>query len=282
MADDPSQATPFQRRYGPVGKSVQRRDSNDDRIRRFPGLNDYLETLRATGHAADEAELRTRPDLLVDIFHDWVRQGGAGCVFARILSQDPQTSKWADVVAPLDHTEPHWPAQLDHLLRSSYEEQAVLIVLPGVQTIRHLVEAAANICRSPSWSWLRIHPNPSKPRQVESAQDDSEHDVVGLRWSGPHHDKPAWPLAFGPFDDLPFTRRSPIAALTMRTHTPLWSSDGIDLAAMEHGMDERKHARVLERTKSRARGLLSDELVHAARAQGTFRAPKNLVATLMP
>lgn len=261
-------------RLGPrlkLGRSVARETAEG--IEFFPGFADYENALREAGMLASGESLRDRHELLGPVMHHWVRRGQTGCQFAKRLAGEPHRFGWVDLVI-VDHRDPEVPRALESFLASQSEAEAVLVVLPSIGSVDALIEFFLSLCLLDSWRCVRVEPDPAHP------PDDDTHTVVGFRWRPPQEAKESWPLVFAPLEDLPFTRRAPITAMVLRTHSPLPESEGIDLAAMDAHLPAMKFERAGKHTKAAKARLLRGELLSAARARVTLRVPAESLSVL--
>lgn len=126
----------------------------------------------------------------------WHRQGGNGCVFARLAARRGENAGWHAHIAQ----DPQ--AQLAAALRDPSCE-VLSLLFPLVTT----PEALIDLCRQFT---------------VERAECHGELTTVSLR-ARVDGDIMAWIMGFGPFDFLPATRRAPVTELVLRTKTkPGW------------------------------------------------------------
>ena len=79
---------------------------------------------------------------------------------------------------------------------------------------------------------------------------------------------------------MPFTRRSPVPALALRTRGPVNEHGTLDLARMDHVRQGDAFDRDGEMTKRNRTDLLNGELTHVAKAKVTLRLPRDLVELL--
>ena len=218
---------------------------------------------------ADEL-LGQRRDLLPDVFHAWVQRGQVACQFAMNLAKQRDQAGWVELVQAGDA---HPGAWMEPLVEAAAgRAEAVLVVLPDVRTLEGLTEFAVQLCELPRWRWEVVPPKADDP-------PDPGHQHVGLRWRSPDGPE-SWVLAFGDFPGMPFTRRSPVPALALRTRGPVNEHGTLDLARMKHvrqGEGFRRDGEVTSRNKVE---LLNGELVPVARARVTVRLPDHLVARL--
>lgn len=254
----------------PLGRSAERRLA-DGRTRSFPTLADFVDHLRVRGEIEDEEDLLTRRhDLLATIFHAWVQRGQAACQFAVHLAKNREEAGWMELVVP-DADDDVSLAAISTLLAgagSVETVEAVLLLLPSVRTWQGLVGLCGRLCGLPDWHW----------QEIDGA--DEGHLLAGLRWTPPGSPYTSWVLAFGPFEELPYTRRAPVTALTLRTRSPANKEGGLDLAKMDSLVDDRQGERFLDLTERNKVDLLAGELVHAARARVTLRVEEGLLPLL--
>lgn len=245
----------------------------DGRVRSFPTLADFVEHLRSRGEIEDGEDLLTRRhDLLATIFHTWVQRGQAACQFAVHLAKNRSDAGWMEVVVPHLDDEASVAAVSTLLVGAGSADsvEAVLLLLPSVRTWQRLVELCGRLCRLGDWCW----------EEIQGA--DEGHALAGLRWTPPASDNRSWVLAFGPFDELPYTRRAPVTALTLRTRGPANKEGGLDLAKMDSLVDDQKSERFLDLTERNKSDLLGGELTHVARARVTLQVAKVLLPLLGP
>ena len=258
---------PAERRCPPAS-SVER-VTQSGRTRRFPGRQDFVDALVQCGQVAEADELfGARRDLLPDVFHVWVQRGQVACQFAMNLAKHRQQAGWVEIVQTVDEHPSLW---LEPLLEAAADHaQAVLVVLPDVESLDDLARFFAQLCELPRWSW-----------EVVPAGDanDDDHVCVGVRWQSPEGPK-SWVLAFGDLPGMPFTRRSPVPALALRTRGPANDHGTLDLARMDHVRQGDAFERDGELTRRNKGDLLNGELEHVARARVTLRLPHHLVELL--
>lgn len=256
----------------PLGRSGDRK-LPDGRVRSFPTLADFVEHLHARGEVEDEDDLLTRRhDLLATIFHTWVQRGQAACQFAVHLAKYRAQAGWMEVVVPRVDDEISVAAISTLLAGAGSEDsvEAVLLLLPSVRTWQSLVGLSGRLCRLADWHW----------EEIDGAEQG--HALAGLRWTPPGSINRSWVLAFGPFEELPYTRRAPVTALTLRTRGPANREGGLDLAKMDSLVDDEKGERFLDLTERNKADLLAGELAHAARARVTLQVANVLVPLLGP
>jgi len=136
--------------------------------------------------------------MLTELQRDWHRQGGNGCVFARLAARRGEAAGWRARVAG-DVT-----ADLAEALADS-ECQVLSLLFPGVTTPEALVE----LCRHPAF-------------RMERAERVGSLTAVSLRMLV-EDGVLAWVMGFGPFDFLPATRQAPVTELVLRTkNKPEW------------------------------------------------------------
>ena len=252
----------------PLGHSVER-FTKSGRTRRFPGLHDFAEAFAQAGYIDGPDELLARRrDLLPDVFHTWVNRGQVACQFAMNLAKHRRQAGWVEVV---QLTRDHPGAWLEPVLEAAADRaEAVLVVLPDIVSLDDFAGFVATLCELPRWTWEPI---------TADGDSDAGHVDVGLRWRTPEG-LPSWVLAFGDFEGVPFTRRSPVPALTLRTRGPANKYGAVDLARMKTFRDDEGNRRDDEMTRRNKDDLLNDELLEVARARVTLRLPRRLVDAL--
>lgn len=240
----------------------------------FPNLYDYVDAFRRAAIIRDRDDLlQRRPDLLPVIFHDWVRKRQIGCRFAQRLAREPSKFGWIDLVLPHHDSSEHVRWLDEFLATASYDSEAVLLLLPTVTNLSDLSDLVGNLLTSPRWFIHEI-----------VGYDDSEFVPLGLRWHPPGEELASWVLAFGDFPEWPFTRRAPLPALTLRTHSPKPGNEGIDLAAIDPMLPNvEAFDRMMSGTRRLKERLLEAEpdLCDYARARVTFRLPRSLAMELL-
>lgn len=262
---------PFEREHGvSVPRSGARETPSG--VVSFSTLDDYVGALAEVGRVQDVDDLLTDPRLVPAVFHDWVRQGQTGCWFARRFARNPGSWGWLNATWMRAADDPKLGPAVEQVLRASYSSQAVLMAFPLVRDIKSWLELVRNLCANEQWGCEQVVTS-SDDEEREIAAADEGYVVIGLRWHPLDEEKPAWPLAFGPLGEFPFTRRAPVSALVMRTHSPLGTSAGIDLAAMNTRMRPESRDKFTRRSHVDKHELLNGELLHVARARSTLRVP---------
>lgn len=245
--------------------------------RTFSTRSDLVSYLHATGAVDDPAAFDDALDpRWADIFQAWVQQGATGCRFAQHRARHADAAQWLSIVVPVPLTT-DVVNELQRILESAADAQAVQLLFPTAKTIESLASIVACLARHPGWAFLEIEHDPP-------AEDDTS-VLIGLRWNVPNSVYKSEVLAFGPFDDQPFTRQAPVTTLTLRTHPPAkLDPDGrVHLAQMplferEAGAQKDYFWRS---SGERKRDLLNGELLHSARARVSCRLPRHLWASAL-
>lgn len=244
-------------------KSVER-ETLSGATRRFSSRADLVQFLRDGGDPiVDPQDARWS-----DIFQTWVQQGATGCRFAQHRARHVEETQYLSIAFEEitdEHVEP-----LQEVLRTASDSQAVVLVFPTVMSMNSLVQNLMPLLASEYWEF----------DVIPSAKDvhDPDHLNIGVRWPLPNSRYRSEALAFGPFEELPFTRRSPVAAIALRTLPPAKiEEDGrVHLAQMPlFGIEHEKGQYFWDKTKEGKYDLLAEELVHSARARVTFRVRKS-------
>lgn len=251
----------------------------------FPSGNDFFQYFQAAGHIPSSAQvLADVPEIAPRIFHDWIRSQQLGCQFASALerssAEDAERSErpvWYDIIVPSSwtgsNTDEYSLAELLQPILEATHAEAVAMLFPWVRSLTDFAHILAELCDHPNWFW----------EQRASPNDDSEWINVGLRWQRGDgtHSAVAWPLGFGDFEEFPFTRRSPVATLAMRTRPAPPQMGGLHLAMID--WDEPSSWDMYwKATENKRARLLDDELTHSAKAGVTIRLPHYVVTTTLP
>lgn len=251
----------------------------------FPSRGDFFQYFKSAGHIPSDAQsLADVPEIAPRIFHDWIRSQQLGCQFASALERSsaeetgvPERRVWLDITVPASRLgERPKDFSLGEMLQPILEaahEEAVALLFPWVRSLEDFASMLAELCEHPNWFWER-RPSPN---------EDSLWVNVGLRWQrgDGQHSALSWPLGFGDFTELPFTRRCPIAALAMRTRPAPPQMRGIHLAMIDWDEPSTWDVHWTATESKRAR-LLDDELTDAAKAGVTVRLPSSVVTTTLP
>lgn len=202
-----------------VGKST--RLEHAGKSLSFPCLEDYCQHLAAAGQLGSGEDVRRRPDLVRDIQVDWHKNGQTGCVFARILSQDPTGNQWKIVplVGAMGWSQGEWETRVRDMVRAAMKDPAVWLVsllFPDVANPGQLRPMLERLVALDGWSM-----EASAPAAV-----DSRGEVVNVALRLDLGDGvSSWVLGLAPFDSMPFTRRAPftevVLAVKPKGPTPL-------------------------------------------------------------
>ena len=155
------------------------------------------------------------------------------------------------------------------MLTSAADAQAVQLLFPSVLTIDQLSDVLSALAGHPSW-------------QIDEVEDGStiDHSLIALRWKVPRSMYLSEVLVFGPMASFPFTRQSPVTALTLRTHPPakVEPDSRVHLAQMPlFQIEEQRFEYFWTSTQEERQNLLNGEQVHAARARVSCELPRGLV-----
>lgn len=178
------------------------------------------------------------------------------------------------------HGVPRW-SRLILVLRTMLTAgtEASQLVVPWVDTPDRLVEFVSQVGRLPDWY----------VRDVTDGEPEDGLIRVAVRWRLPEPDHVSWVLGFGPFEFMPFTRRSPFTALIFRSaaahpdaipRTRREHHTEVHLADLDPRVDEARYTDMWSRTEKRKVSLLAGELVSGAKARVTFLIPEALRSSL--
>ena len=200
---------------------------NRGRLIRFPGRRDYLDHLLGEGVIASENALLGRPDLVEDIYLNWLRRGQVGCMFAQLFGRRTNRLGLRTLILP-NPTDPRQSrdlaSQIDARVQDAIvdpEVESVSVLLPQVLTPEHLVLMMLALSEYPLWTieqeWRW------RPTMV----------LVGLRVQLQEH---SWAevLGLGPFQFLPPPRQSPFTSLEIRTKTKRAKRSNIHRGMLAH------------------------------------------------
>lgn len=240
---------------------------------RFAGLAptraEYESHLRAEGFIGSSENLLDRPDIALAIYRDWQRRDRVACVFARLIALNSERYDIAWEVLPT-RVDPSNVESAASKVTSVVEpakgqEEAVTVLLPGLEDPESLVSLCKALGQCPSWKVSALF-NPSDRlgrvyvRLTTRLAPNVDSEVLGV----------------APFEFLPPTRVAPITALHIRTKTEgakprgYKSSDKSHLADIAWPDDQFWEASC----KQRADVLGGDD--SAARARITFAVPQDL------
>lgn len=242
------------------------------RQRSFSTLADFVAWWEDEGVVDEEDLLDNHHGLLAPMFHGWTSQGQTGCQFARHLAKNADDAGWFPVVLS-NHTDATLGADANEIVGgagSADNVEAVLLLFPSVRSVEDLATLIGTLCAHDAWTWVEIDP----------AGDGLVR--VGLRWAVPDTDLVSWVLAFGDIESQPYTRRSPVTALTIRTRPPANDFGGLDLAKINAHLDQPVYDRFMAATKRDKAMLLNGEFEDGARARVTARIPVDYASLLGP
>ena len=227
-------------------------------VRRFSSRQDFLDYYREkSADLSDDADLRW-----VDVFQSWVQQGATGCRFAQHRAKHAQESQFLSIILQRPLQE-HMLLDLQEILLSSADAQAVLLLVPSISHPSELATLLRTFNESDYWN-------------LDILKNTTEEVLVGLRWPIPSTLYVSEVLGFGPFDCLPVTRRAPICVLALRTHPPQRVEENrrVHLAQMplfELELRDDKAEYFWNKTSEMRKEILAGQLEHAAKAKVTAR-----------
>lgn len=212
-----------------------------------------------TGRSAD-----ARPALEVAATQaSWFASGHSGCVFARLAAL--KDHGWHFIVSdPLDSNAADQVAATVRSLQRDPTCEVVSLVLPSIRTEVDALEAIAKLCEADLLF-------------VEQAVLDGDKRSAYVRL--PIDDEVvAWVMAFGPFVNMPPTRRSPYFELAMRVrsksgelfHRLNQDPTVAHLADLPMAMPERHWEHRWASTLKRTRRILGGEPNAFSAARCTF------------
>ena len=256
----------------------------NDRDQEYPTRVDYLEYLVAEGFARDDEDFADQPELVARVHEHWHGLGQQGCRFAVFLSGRPVEHGWGRIVVPGAD-----PDAWDDGIWSGLSEgvaaairraptQALSLLFPGIASETSLVALVAALEARLGWTLLPL-PEPA-------AGWGAPEPVVGIAFRIPlNREVLAWPIALGPFDFLPATRRSPITEVILVTKPkryPLRSERITDdpgaahLADMPVGVEDDVFERLWVGTQRHKAFVLGDGGDPRAKAKVSFILPARL------
>jgi len=254
------------------------------RPRRFPERSDLVTSLVEQGLVADEADLLgRRPDLVGDLMLNWIQHSQTSCRFATQLAKLRDQAGWHNVVFPRRLNDLTFRTMIDSVICPPPDTaELIMFVFPWVQTAEDLAGLIAQIVTCSGWSWV-------EPIAIDAPAADE--CLVGLRWLLPSGKSESWALGFAPFNFMPFTRRSPYAAVVIRAADPRPENrphEGlapVHLAQVPHFFGERgtpDTGEIWKSTQLQREELLGGELTYAAKARVSFVLPRRLADRYLP
>ena len=184
----------------------------------FPSRPNYLDFLEHKRLISKESDFIDRPDLVEQVYLDWLRRGQVGCIFAQLFGRPRnrvglRTAMLCD--SPGSQQEFRDLAQqINDLVHEAVIDpniEATSILLPTILTAEDLVELLLALSSLPEW-------------QIEFERPWRTLINVGLRVL---INSKVWAevLGLSPMPLLPPTRQSPITSLEIRTKErgSIWS-----------------------------------------------------------
>lgn len=257
---------------------------NSGSILRYSTLTDYVDCLIAQGAVRDVDDLiQNYPQLIGEIFFQWVSTGQLGCLFAAKLARKPRENRWLPIIqiGALEEGERlggFLNAQLD---AASERHEAAVIIFPDVNGAGQVIKLVNTLCSDPSGRWYRtengIDPDPA-----------GRLSLIGLRWILRDDRSVNYVLGFSALPTMPLTRQSPFTALFFRIistkRTPAHREEGrvqVHLADLDSTFyPQQRHDQVWELTKKYRADRVEQVFAPVARARVTFAVPAELAPTL--
>ena len=123
----------------------------DGTTRRFRTLDDLVNVFIEKGHIKSKQDLfENHPDLITDMFYEWVRSGQLACHYAVNLASEPRDYGWnanvmfgALALDDLNH-------QISSILLED-ESEAVQFIFPDINSPQDVVRLINCLCHDPSW-----------------------------------------------------------------------------------------------------------------------------------
>ena len=182
-----------------------------DKPMRFPNRRDYLDLLLAQSAIAHDSEFIGRPDLVEEVYLDWLRHSQVGCVFAQLLGR-PRNRKGLQVEVITESAESKEGARsianrIDRKFQDAVDDtetEGLSVLMPAVRAPEEITNILLALAELPRW-------------KIEYARAwRSTLMVVGLR---AQLSSRVWAevLGLGPVAVFPYTRQSPITSLEIRT-----------------------------------------------------------------
>lgn len=182
---------------------------HDGKSMAFPNLEDYRRRLVERGALGQDEDIKARGELVADVQTHWHRSGQTGCVFARILSDDPVGNLWR--IVPLtgiwSWSAADWNARVRDDARAAITDPQVWLVsylFPDVTEPAHLGKLVRHLAALDGWSV-----ETTGPLEVEGRGALMN---TGVRLVLPDG-VTSWALGLAPFAFMPFTRQSPFTEI---------------------------------------------------------------------
>lgn len=244
----------------------------------FSNRNDFLTYLIHSGYIVNADGLLSRPDLVEQVYRKWQAQGQLACQFARHVGRSPEDfgivtrTVITDASGKLDDASRSAIREAVEHARSAANVQGLTILFPAVIDPSALVLFCRELGNVPLLT-VTAKLNPS---------DRDERVYVAIR-AQVGDTAVAEILGFGPFQFLPFTRRSPITALELRTKQLGAKLSGpgkpkrLHLAAipMPQDWNDERIQRVWSYTERAREDFLGGD-DSAAKAKVTFAIPQGI------
>lgn len=148
---------------------------------------------------------------------DWRRTPAVGCVFARYLSRSPEDHGQAVESIEIDTSPDQIAQEIAHRTSDLIADAAIkaaLILLPKVRSVKELAEISIELGQLSGWT---------VSTSELDAPPDAEMTAVHLFRDVPFADTTTKSeiLVFGPFDEMPATRRAPVTAIEFLVCEPM-------------------------------------------------------------
>lgn len=268
--------------FSKLGKSCS--ISIDGHTESFSQRADYLRWAKDAGYIGSWLDILREPVLAETIYRNWQCQGQLACRFAQRMASDPASFHLKTYIAHTTESGELLPSELEAIskaFKDACEDQdieAITILFPVIESPESLLKLLHNLSKIPGWE-IAGHLNPS---------DRFDRIYVGIHVSV-SDSAFAEGLGFGPYEFLPFTRRSPIVALELRTKLeqpkksslPVQKPDRLHLAGIKLNWKPDAIERVLERTEKARRDYLGGD-DSAAKAKVAFAIPADLWRQYFP
>lgn len=238
-------------------------------------LEDYVQYLVNKGYAQNEAEIRSKPELLVSIQRHWHQQARNGCLFAATLARQAQEKGWRSIAFMESAEELLEQSTLERIglevARSIADPQceAMSFVFGEIRDATTLVSFIHRICALPIF-------------QLEIEVESGEVVLLGLRIPISHDPKVlSWALVFGNYPFFARTRRSPFTELVFRTklkpqglHKDLNDDpNAAHLADIDTLLDHDMIGVLLDGTSQKKKDILQGEFEERAKARVSVALP---------
>lgn len=177
----------------------------------YPSRDEYYEFLKQQGLVAKRPDFTDNHQLVIQVHRDWHHRGAQGCRFARYMGWEPETYGWHRLVVDghtftgLSANDLAKVAEPVQRAIADSDNVALSLLFPDVTTPSQLAGLVRFVSRLPAWTAFEVG-------------EDNEFVNIGIRVViDRRKGVMAWPLALGPFDFLPGTRRAPFTELALAT-----------------------------------------------------------------